>query len=30
VTTALYAHLAADPVKAAAEQVSAEIASVLG
>lgn len=30
VTTARYAHLAADPVKAAAEQVSAKIASTLG
>jgi integrase len=29
-TTARYAHLAVDPVKTAAEQVSAEIASALG
>jgi hypothetical protein len=29
-TTARYVHLAADPVKAAAEQVSATIASAIG
>jgi hypothetical protein len=29
-TTARYAHLAADPVKAAAEQVSASIATIPG
>ena len=29
-TTARYAHLAADPVKAAAERVTSNIASILG
>ena len=29
-TTARYAHLAADPIKAAAERVTSNIASILG